>query len=103
MSFERRCVNVILGVQSIVEELKFMHDKLEEAQAVIRQLSGERKPGEPILIHPHDLGQLIEKTPSGDFVFTEGETPDATPEITVVGDVRYKQSVLMPIKSGVIQ
>ena len=80
-----------------------MHDKLDDAQAVIRQLSGERKPGEPTLIHPYDLGQLIEKTPSGDFVFTEGETPDATPEITVVGDVRYKQSVLMPIKSGVIQ
>ena len=103
MSFERRCVSVILGVQSIVEELKFMHDKLEEAQAVIKQLSEGLKPGEPILIHPADLSELIDKSSPIDFSFETGKNPDEIDHLTEIAGTKYKQSVLMPVKSTAVR
>ena len=82
----------------LLDQVKFLNSILEEARDVIEQLANGPKPGQPTLIHPLDLMVLIEKTPASELNWIYPE-PGTYKEFTTISGTKYRQSVLMPIKT----
>ena len=77
------------------KEADYWKSQTEEAKEIIKQLSGE--PGEFIYIHPFDLYELLNSFVIPVSLNVDSEMKDAG--FIEINGKKYKQSVLMPIKS----
>lgn len=86
-------MNVVSAVANLVKEKDYYKTFVEEAKAVIKQLS--EGPGEVEYIHPLDFAEVFQSITVVD-VFRQGELY----EFPKTGKL-YKQSILVPRKSSV--
>ena len=99
LELENRFASVVLSVNALAEELQYTRNMLKESERVIKQLREGVRLYEPILIHPADLTDLLTTASTADFDWSDKAYAEGDPRYITVNDVKYEQSVLMPIKS----
>jgi hypothetical protein len=83
------------AVNALEQELKWYRKENEEQKKVIEQLHrGYALPGEPTLIHPYDMLEILDKLSNEACIWFN--PTEHTRDIIDVKGVRYKQTPYMP-------
>lgn len=84
------------AVDHLEYEIKYLRETIEEQKAVIAQLHrGYPLPGEPTLIHPYDMAEIVNRTNVMDILSFPFDPKNLSGLVTICG-TRYKQTPFMP-------